>query len=152
MQKMTLQAVSAIAALLILTGCAQMNRSGVYAQQNQVQRTDNVEFGTVIAATDITIQGKSDYLGTGTGAVVGGVVGSQIGGGSGNKIATVVGGVVGGVAGGHVQQMAGNRSGQELTVQLDSGRAISVTQQTGQYFTAGERVRVVTGAVTRVIK
>lgn len=154
MKQVSKLAVLGLAVALSATGCAQIDRSGTYSQQGHTQRADRVEMGTVTHATDITIQGNHrGAVGAGAGALIGGLLGSKVGGGSGQKVATVVGGIAGGVAGQHVEQRMANRAGQELTIQLDSGKYVSVTQQsTDQYFQPGERVRVIRGGVTRVLK
>jgi hypothetical protein len=48
-------------------------------------------------------QDKPNYVGIGTGAVIGGLLGNQVGGGNGKKLATVAGIIAGGMIGNEVQ-------------------------------------------------
>ena len=50
---------------------------------------------------------QPNYIGIGTGAVIGGLIGNQIGGGSGKKLATVAGVIGGGIVGNEIA----NRNG-----------------------------------------
>jgi outer membrane lipoprotein SlyB len=100
----------------------------------------------------VNIEGTKSAVGPAAGAVVGGVAGSEIGGGKGSVIAATVGAVLGGVAGGAAEEAATRRPGIEITVRLDNGRLIAVTQEDGgESFGIGDRVRVLTGGgATRV--
>jgi outer membrane lipoprotein SlyB len=83
--------------------------------------------------------------------VVGGVAGSGVGGGRGQIVGGVLGAVVGGVGGAAVEEGATRQPGIEVTVRLDSGRMIAVTQAADEQFKVGERVRILSGSgVTRV--
>jgi len=79
--------------------------------------------------------------------------GSSVGSGRGAAAGGVVGTVVGAVVGESVAQGA-PRQALEITVRLDEGRVIAVTQPVGkQSFKTGDRVRVVSdGRTARVIK
>jgi len=50
---------------------------------------------------------QPNYVGIGTGAVIGGLIGNQIGGGNGKKLATVAGVIGGGIIGNEIA----NRNG-----------------------------------------
>jgi outer membrane lipoprotein SlyB len=59
--------------------------------------------------------------------------------------------VAGGVAGQAAEQGATRQTGLEITVKLDSGRLIAVTQAADESFKPGDRVRVLSdGATARV--
>ncbi|MHB8759362.1 MAG: hypothetical protein ACYC5S_04470, partial [Thiobacillus sp.] len=82
---------------------------------------------------------------------VGGVAGSSVGGGRGSVIGATVGAVLGGLGGAAAEEAVTRDEGLEITVKLDSGRRIAVTQAADEEFRVGDRVRVLSGGgVTRV--
>jgi outer membrane lipoprotein SlyB len=87
------------------------------------------------------------------GAVIGGAAGSSVGHGRGAAAGGVVGTVVGAVVGESVAQAAPRRA-LEITVRLDEGRVIAVTQPADKdSFQPGDRVRVVSdGRIARIVK
>ena len=52
---------------------------------------------------------QPNYVGIGTGAVIGGLIGNQIGGGNGKKLATVAGVIGGGIIGNQIANANANR-------------------------------------------
>jgi len=107
--------------------------------------------GVVVAVRNVKIEGTKTPIGTGAGAVVGGLAGSEVGSGRGSVVGAVVGAVAGGLAGSAIEESATRQNGLEITVRLDSGRTIAVTQGADEYFRPGDRVRVLSGdGVTRV--
>ena len=52
---------------------------------------------------------QPNYVGIGTGAVIGGLIGNQIGGGNGKKLATVAGVIGGGIIGNQIANATANR-------------------------------------------
>ena len=63
----------------------------------------------------------------------------------------MLGAVLGGVAGQAIEEKTTKKEGLEITVKLDSGQIIAVTQEADEQFRAGEKVRVLSGSgVTRV--
>jgi outer membrane lipoprotein SlyB len=75
------------------------------------------------------------------GAIVGGAIGSQVGSGDGKKAATVAGAVVGGIAGHNIEKNAGG-TWHEVTVRMDDGRVVVVTQDDLNGVREGSRVVV----------
>jgi len=66
-------------------------------------------------------------------------------------VGAVLGSVAGGVAGQAAEQAATRQPGLEITVKLDSGRMIAVTQAADENFRPGDRVRVLSdGRTARV--
>lgn len=106
----------------------------------------------VESVRDVEVDSARTGVGSMTGAVIGGAAGSRVGDGRG----AVVGGVVGTVAGavlGEAAAQAGTQPGFEITIRLDQGRIIAVTQPAGEMFQPGDRVRVVSdGRVARVTR
>jgi outer membrane lipoprotein SlyB len=142
---------SAFGLAVLAAGCAGGLGSGDYSR-TQTRQVMEVEMGRVESVRPVNIEGTKTVVGGGAGAVVGGVAGSTVGGGKGSIVAATVGAVLGGLAGAAAEEGLTRRSGVEVTVSLDSGRTIAVTQEdTGETFRVGERVRVLSGGdATRV--
>jgi outer membrane lipoprotein SlyB len=98
--------------------------------------------GTVESVTAVQTTGTSSGGGAVLGGIVGGVVGNQIGGGDGKKVATVAG-VVGGAVAGNAIEKNMAKTGYEVTVRMDDGRRLTVTQpNVNSGIRAGSRVRL----------
>jgi outer membrane lipoprotein SlyB len=147
----TLLAIStAAAAALVLTGCP-ASMSGAAYSRDQARQVQTVQMGTVESVRDVMIEGTKTPIGPAAGAAVGGIAGSTVGGGRGSTVGAIVGAVAGGVAGAAIEEGATREKGLEITVKLDNGRLIAVTQAADEAFRPGERVRVLTGGgVTRI--
>ena len=136
--------------IALLTGCA----SGVGGKdytRAQARTVQEVEMGRVDSVREVRIEGTKTPIGAGAGAVVGGVAGSTMGGGKGSIVGAAVGAVLGGLGGAAAEEAVTRKTGVEITVKLDSGRMLAVTQAADEVFREGDRVRVLTGGgVTRV--
>jgi len=137
---------------LVLSGCAS-SLSGSAYERRQGRTVQDVQLGTVEHVREVEIEGTK----TGIGAAAGGLAGSVIGGGGGRRgsvgsaVGSIAGAVVGGVAGAAVEEGATRQKGFEITVRLESGRLIAVTQAADEAFNVGDRVRILSGqGVTRV--
>jgi outer membrane lipoprotein SlyB len=107
--------------------------------------------GVVRAIEVIPVASRPVGAGAILGAIVGGVVGNQFGSGSGRALTTIGGAVAGGVAGNAIEDRASKRAGLEITIKLDNGQMIAVTQEADEAFHPGERVRILSGhGATRV--
>jgi outer membrane lipoprotein SlyB len=74
-----------------------------------------------------------------------------MGSGSGSTVGAIVGAVAGGLAGSAVEEGVTRQAGLEITIKLDNGQLIAVTQAADEDFRPGERVRVLSGrGATRV--
>ena len=83
--------------------------------------------------------------------MIGGIAGSNVGQGKGSTVGTILGAVAGGMAGAAIEEGLMAKDGLEITVKLDNGHVIAVTQEADEQFRSGERVRVLSGGgVTRV--
>ncbi len=122
---------------LVLAGC-QSSLSGDAYSRDQARREMSVRFGTLESVREVTIEGTKSHIGTASGAAIGGLAG-----GRGSTAGAIAGAVVGGVAGALIEEGATRRSGQELTIRLDSGNVISIVQEGDEKFVAGQRVRLV---------
>ena len=159
--KITLAA--AIAASLALGGCASLPPSltspnqyspTTYAPQS-MQQAQQVQVGTILAITPVTVRasGTASALGTGLGAAVGGLLGHQVGGGNGKTLATVAGAIAGGIGGGIATQHLYSQSALQITVQISGctgsyGCTVAITQSASQSqpLRVGQRVEIVAGS------
>ncbi len=134
--------VAALAAAALLAGCASGLGSGDY-ERAEARKVYEVKMGTVESVRPVTLEGTKTGVGAVAGGVVGGIAGSEIGGGKGSAVGAVVGAVAGGVGGHAAEKALTRKPGLEITVRLDNGRLLAVTQEdTGERFSAGDRVRV----------
>ncbi len=138
-------AVVALAAVLA-AGCAEMNpvRYGeTAARPPAVAEPVNARFGRIAQVDIVQVDEKYQFgVGTAVGAVAGGIIGSQVGKGSGNTLATVLGAVAGGLAGTAVESKTKKQDAQQVTVNMDTGGRITITQPVDTRLRAGLRVRV----------
>ena len=140
----------AAASVAALGGCASSMSGGAYSRE-QARQVQEVQMGVVESVRHVKIEGTKSPVGTGAGAVVGGIAGSNIGSGKGSTVGTILGAVAGGVAGSMIEEGVMSKDGLEITVKLDNGRMIAVTQEADEQFRIGERIRVLSGGgVTRV--
>ena len=141
------------ALVAVLAGCAGMvPADGVGAgdyNSAQSRSAQDVQFGTIESIRHVQISGStqaSSMVGTGVGAVMGGALGSLMGGGRGSMLATALGAVGGGVAGNAIEKHVSTQLGDQITVRLDSGRTVAITQKAAPVgvFRRGDRVQVLT--------
>jgi outer membrane lipoprotein SlyB len=142
-------AITAFAAIL-LAGCAGSQSGSAYSR-TQTRGEMHVRMGIVESVRTVLIEGTQSGVGAVAGGVVGGVAGSNVGQGRGSTVGSVLGAVLGGMAGQAIEEKASKKDGLEITIKLDGGQIIAVTQEADEQFHAGERVRVLSGSgVTRV--
>lgn len=142
--------VIAATSALILGGCASGTGGKDYSRE-QARTVQEVQMGKIESVREVNIEGTKSPIGAGAGAVVGGVAGSTVGGGKGSVVGAAVGAVLGGLGGAAAEEAITRSKGVEITVKLDSGRMIAITQSADEAFAVGERVRVLTGGgATRV--
>ena len=154
--------LAAIAASLALAGCASLppgltspnQYSPTTYSPQAMQQAQQVETGTIIAITPVTVRasGTASDLGTGLGAAVGGLLGHSIGGGNGKTLTTIAGAVAGGIGGGVVTQHLYAQPALQITVQISGctgayGCTVAITQSAAQSqpLHVGQRVEIVQG-------
>ncbi|MBS4098664.1 MAG: glycine zipper 2TM domain-containing protein [Sulfuricella sp.] len=147
MNKHSLRIVTVSLILFTLGGCASSLSGSAYSP-GQTRHAMEVKMGVVESVRQVQIEGRQSGAGTVAGAVIGGVAGSNVGGGKGSIIGSVLGAVAGGVAGSAIEGGMNKKNGLEITVKLDDGRLIAVTQEADEIFRSGERVRLLTGSGT----
>lgn len=133
-----------------LSGCApKVGGSDYDASRSRTAQT--VHYGTVDSVRVVNIEddsGTNAAIGTVAGGVAGGVLGSLIGGGRGRTLATVAGAAAGAGAGYAGGKALSRQEGYEITVKLDSGEMVAVTQGADLQFSPGQRVKVLSGGGT----
>jgi outer membrane lipoprotein SlyB len=139
-------------ALVALSGCSTQNVGGSDYTASQVRGEQTVQIGTVMGVHPVSIQGGGDNLfGTIAGGVAGAALGHVVGQGVGNMAATALGAMAGAGAGNAIEASGAKQNGVQVTIRLDSGYVVAVTQGADEKFTNGERVQVLGGAgATRV--
>ena len=146
---------ASVLAASLLAGCASTpgddDADARRAPQQQAEQKDYP--GVVESVREIEMEGERLGVAPMAGAVIGGTVGGSVGSGRGATVGAVIGSVAGAVAGEAAAQ-AGTRPGLEITVRLDAGRVIAVTQPAGKdSFKPGDRVRIVSdGRTARVTR
>ncbi len=141
---------SAVVAVTLVSGCAPSMSGGAYTR-DQARKEQNVRLGVVESVRQVQIEGTRSGIGPAAGAVVGGIAGSTIGQGRGSAVGAVLGGVAGGVAGQAAEEVGTRKTGLEITVKLDGGKLVAVTQEADEAFKPGERVRIISdGSTSRV--
>lgn len=104
--------------------------------------------GVVASVNAIAQKGEGSGLGAIAGGVLGGVLGHQVGGGTGKKIATVAGAAGGAYAGHQVEKNMKSTTHYDVIVNMDDGTTRTFSYDTQPAFQAGNKVRVVNGALT----
>ena len=146
-------AVAMVGVVALLGGCAAQNYNAqTYSTGLSAQR---VVLGTIVSMRNVALQ--PDNAGGPVGTIAGGILGSQLGGDSNSFVLHGLGALGGAVIGGMLGQSAGNRMtgsvGELITVRLENGRMVAVTQQAGQGLQVGQKVQVLYGrnGETRVL-
>ncbi|WP_296754371.1 glycine zipper 2TM domain-containing protein [Thiobacillus sp.] len=149
MQKPSRIAASVLlaAAIAVLGGCAAGTGGKDYSRA-QARTVQEVQMGVVESVREVSVEGTKTPIGAGAGAVVGGVAGSTVGSGKGSIVGATVGAVLGGLGGAATEEAVTRQKGVEITVKLDSGRLIAITQAADEVFRVGDRVRVLSGGGT----
>jgi outer membrane lipoprotein SlyB len=145
--KLRTTAAALMASAGILGGCAD---NGPFVLNDPPPHVQRVEYG-VVEHIDLFREGQSAPTGLGVllGGLAGGVIGHQIGGGFGNAAATVAGAVGGALVGNNIER-ANARDRYRVTVRLDSGARLEITEVGEGELRPGDRVRVVNNRVYRV--
>jgi outer membrane lipoprotein SlyB len=112
------------------------------AQANVLQRMD---LGTVTSVREVNIEGTKGQLGMYGGGLVGAAAASG-GRGVGGAVVQATGAVAGAVVGQAVEEAATRKRAQEITIRMDDGSTVTVTQESSTgLFMDGDRVRVING-------
>lgn len=133
-------------ALVLLAALAFSIAAGGCATDPELSRAgeESVRYGRIVRIDPVELEGDHQ-LGVGAivGAAAGGLLGSFIGHGTGRDIAVVAGALGGGFAGNAVQnRYVDKRAGQHVTVRLQNGVAVAVTQPADPNLRVGDHVRI----------
>jgi outer membrane lipoprotein SlyB len=109
--------VVAAASAAVLGGCAYPRYGSADYGPYGVRGEQSVRFGIVESVRLVRIQPPETGVGTAAGAVIGQAI----------------------------EQDANQRTGLEITVLLDNGKYIAITQEGDEQFRGGDRVRVLSG-------
>jgi outer membrane lipoprotein SlyB len=152
MNTKTMLVGAALMSSLLLAGCASPGLGGGDYTRSQTRGEMNVRLGVVESVRDVKIDARDTGTGTLTGAALGGIAGSTLGRGNKAEAAgAVVGAVLGGLAGSGIEKSGNDRKGVEVTVKLEGGKLVAITQEKDEEFKIGDRVRILSGSgVTRV--
>lgn len=152
MNARTMMVAALAAAGLLVGGCATQGYGSADYVGYQARNEQSVRFGVVEAVRGVKLAAGGTGTGVLVGATLGGLAGSTVGGGStANAAGAVAGALIGGLAGQSIEKSANERQAIEITVLLDGGKYIAVTQEADVEFRVGDRVRVLSdGRTTRV--
>jgi outer membrane lipoprotein SlyB len=141
-----------LAGMMMLSGCASSSSGSAY-ERRQARTVQDVQSGVVENVRSVMIEGTKSGVGTAAGGVAGTIIGRGGSGRSdiGRAVGGIAGAVVGGVAGAAAEEGFTRQKGYEITVRLDGGRLIAVTQAADDEFKVGDKVHIVSGqGITRV--
>ena len=119
---LVLLVLTSLATVTLLSGCPASMSASSYTR-DQARSAQDVQYGTVQSVRSVQIEGTK----SGAGTLAGGAIG---------------GGIAGAVAGSAIEEGVTRQRGLEITVLLDNGRTVAVTQAADESFASGDRVRL----------
>lgn len=139
---------------LNLTACETAFGGNTYGKED-VGRTADIRYGTLISFEEVKVQGNSEKIGIVAGAATGAVIGSQIGGDKEDKaMAGAAGAIAGGAAGAAVEHKMRGQVAFRYTINMDSnddGLITVVQADKTPLAQPGQRVRVEYGYHVKVL-
>jgi outer membrane lipoprotein SlyB len=152
MKTKPLSLVVAVALVAASVGCT-FPYSRRTVPRSQVGLVQTVEPGIVTSARVVDIEGERSPIGVFGGGMIGSAATKPAAGDSSRGAALIQAGgaVAGAVVGSAVEEVVTRKTAQEITVRLDDGRTVVVTQvASGGLFRDGDRVHVLNGGGARV--
>lgn len=139
--------IAAVALLAIgMAGCSTSNGYNSGYRNTAVSSPGTCyDCGVVQRIESYSGERRASGAGAVAGAVVGGAIGNQIGSGDGKTAATVAGAIAGGIAGNAIEKNM-DRDWYEITVLMNDGRQLVVTQGGLNNVREGSRVVIRDGA------
>lgn len=129
--------------VLFLPACA--SRGGKTYNDYEVRQAQTVTFGTVLSATQVSVEDDPNGTGAVAGGLAGGILGSLLGGGSGHVVGALGGAALGAIGGTLIEKEARSYNAVEITVSLDNKAGIvSIVQGNDEIFVKGDKVRILT--------
>lgn len=125
-------------------GCTFPSRSRVVDRTHagQMQR---IQYGTVEKVSDVVIEGQRGQIGLYGGGLTGAAAGGGVGQGVGRDLARAGGAVAGAVAGQAVEEVVTRKAALEMTIKMDNGAMVVLTQEAPPSVVVGDRVGVASG-------
>lgn len=125
---------------LLLAGCSAKapiaeNKPGTIKREKVIR----VQQGTVTAIKNVLVQGEKSK----TGSTVGSLTGSVLGASTVPYVGSLVGSMVGGAVGSSADDELSRKPGVEITLRLESGELVTVTQLVTTKFKTGDKVKLV---------
>lgn len=128
----------------LVSGCNFPSSKPMVSRQ-QVNQVRHIEYGTVQKTDSVVVVGQNSAIGTYGGGITGAAAAGGVGHGVGTDLARAGGAVVGAVAGQAVEEVATRKPGLTMTIKLESGNTVVVTQQAPPLFNVGDRVALISG-------
>jgi len=131
---------------LVLTGCS-TNAPVTSKKVGSVTKEQvvTIKKGTVTSIKNVAIQGKTSNAGRTVGSVTGSIIGSAV------PYGGILGSLIGGAVGGETEKAASKKAGYEISLELEGGDKVVVTQLAETKFKTGDKVRlIITDNVARV--
>lgn len=125
-----------------LAACSSAPSSSTY-QRAQAGKIHEVKLGQVVSVRNVAIEPDQTEIGNAAGSILGGIAGSTAGEGAGKLAATTIGAVVGGIVGSKVDRGVQTQPGYEITVRLESGKIVAISQLADERFKVGDQVKVI---------
>lgn len=129
--------VLAIALSILLTACA--SSGGGYHSGDK----STIKTGTVESVRTVQLEGRSSIVGSLTGTILGSIAGASIGNSRTSGLNAFIGGILGSFAGSSAERSLTSEAGIEITVKLDNGEMIAITQDDDVQFQKGDQVKVI---------
>ncbi|MGH8192986.1 MAG: hypothetical protein ACREQ8_01115 [Woeseiaceae bacterium] len=129
-----------IPAIAVIASACAYSASGQSYPRHETRVAYDVEYGEVVSARAVEIEGDASLIGIWGGAEMGRAVGDT-------SVTRAVGTVAGAVAGQAIERRITAEEGVEIIVRLESDDTIAVVQAADVEFVPGERVRVLFGPV-----
>ena len=117
----------------------------------QSRTMQNIRYGEVVSAEQVTIQDQPTGRGAQTGATVGAIAGYALSDGRDRWLGAALGGILGSAGGRAAERANKKRPGWELIIALDNGEEIGIQipiarkKKDRESFRAGDKVRMMTG-------
>ena len=144
---MKLRIVLSAVAVLALSACS--SYGGNDNPRNSSSSYNNApancyDCGVVQRVESYSGERRSTGVGAVAGALIGGALGNQVGSGDGKTAATVAGAVVGGIAGNNIEKNR-DKTWHEVTVRMNDGRTVVLSQKDLNGVREGSRVIIRNG-------
>jgi outer membrane lipoprotein SlyB len=148
--KSIFSAVPLVLAATLSVGCQGMGQDLLGSHEQTQPIASNVNGRGTIQSVDRVPRSQGIGLGTLAGAAVGGLIGRQVGGGTGRTVATVAGAAGGAYAGHEMEKRRNAGEIYKVTIRMDDGTTQSFAQENVPQVSAGDRVRITNGVLTKM--